>query len=343
MSVGYKLISWNRQKVIYDLILISLISLYIFGFIFVGLRLDENANLIILRMRALGSIAFLLITLILTIGPLCRLSPRFLPFLYNRRHLGVMTFLIALGHAYYVVIEYHKWGKLEPVFNIFLGNTNYSLLTQFPFQTLGAFALLILFFMALTSHDLWLKKLTPRIWKSLHVLVYIAYASVVLHVVLGPLQFENDPFLIGLILASVVLVLGLHLIAGIREFKKDSETSDTLDGYVRVGRASEIPEGRAQIINVPSERVAVFKHKKEIFAVSNVCTHQNGPLGEGRIINGCVTCPWHGYQFNPKDGKAPAPFEDRVDTYEVKLKDGYIYVSEIPKPVKEGKTSEPKV
>ena len=335
MSVAYKIISWNRQKIIYDVVSIFVLLLYIIGYISVGLAADSNANLIILRMRALGSATFMLLTIILLIGPLSRLSPCFLPLLYNRRHIGVMTFFLGCLHAYYVVIEYHKWGKLEPIFNIFLGNTNYTLLTLFPFQTLGFVALLIMFFMAFTSHDFWLKNLTPRIWKSLHAFVYVAYMCVVLHVLLGPLQFENDPFLIVITLASVGLVVGLHLAMGLKEIKKDSQISNGADGFVEVCPPSAIPEGRAKIISLSDERIAVFKHKNEIYAISNVCSHQNGPLGEGRIVDGCVTCPWHGYQFNLKDGKAPPPFEDQVATYEVRLMDGCIYVSETPNQVEQ--------
>ena len=334
MGAGYKLISWNRHKVIYDIVVVFVILLYVFSYIFVGLALDKNSNLIILRMRALGSVTFMLLTFILLIGPLTRLSPRFFPILYNRRHLGVITFFVAFFHARYVVMEYHEWGKLEPIFNIFLGNTNYTLLTQFPFQTLGVGALFIMFLMAFTSHDFWLKNLTPRIWKFLHVCVYVSYTLVVLHVFLGPLQFESDPFLISVTLVSIALVVGLHLITGLNEIKQDSRVTDSVEGFIKVCLPSEIPEGQARIANLAHERVAVFKHKSEIYAISNVCSHQNGPLGEGRIIDGCVTCPWHGYQFNLKDGKSPPPFEDKVDTYEVRLMDGHVYVSEAPNLVK---------
>src|SRR5258708_32299800 len=40
------------------------------------------------------------------------------------------------------------------------------------------------------------------------------------------------------------------------------------------------------------ERIAVFRDGAQIGALSNLCAHQHGPIGEGRIIDGCVTCPW---------------------------------------------------
>ena len=52
-----------------------------------------------------------------------------------------------------------------------------------------------------------------------------------------------------------------------------------------------------------------------------------GPLGEGRIIDGCVTCPWHGYQYRPEDGCSPPPFKEKVTTYRLKVVDGYIYIN----------------
>ncbi|MGY9054251.1 MAG: Rieske (2Fe-2S) protein, partial [Alphaproteobacteria bacterium] len=54
---------------------------------------------------------------------------------------------------------------------------------------------------------------------------------------------------------------------------------------------------------------------------SNACAHQNGPLGEGQILFGCVTCPWHGFLYNVVDGCSPAPFTEKVPTYRVRLTD----------------------
>ena len=49
----------------------------------------------------------------------------------------------------------------------------------------------------------------------------------------------------------------------------------------------------------------MFRDGAELGALSNLCAHQNGPIGEGRIVDGCVTCPWHGYQYRLVDGCAP--------------------------------------
>jgi nitrite reductase/ring-hydroxylating ferredoxin subunit len=66
--------------------------------------------------------------------------------------------------------------------------------------------------------------------------------------------------------------------------------------------------------------------------VTNLCAHQNGPLGEGRIIDGCITCPWHGYQYRLADGCAPPPFTERLVTYPLRINAGVIEVEPRPLP-----------
>jgi len=64
-----------------------------------------------------------------------------------------------------------------------------------------------------------------------------------------------------------------------------------------------------------------------------------GPLGEGMIIDGCITCPWHGYQYNPENGQSPPPFTEKVKTYKVKIVKDIIWVN--PEPLDEGTFVEP--
>ncbi len=51
--------------------------------------------------------------------------------------------------------------------------------------------------------------------------------------------------------------------------------------------------------------VAIFNVAGAYYALDGVCPHQGGPLGKGRL-DGCVlTCPWHGWQFDVRDGRSP--------------------------------------
>src|SRR5437667_807738 len=106
MSTGFCAVQWNRGKIIYDAILVAGVALYIGTFLIVGAKLHPPKDLpeaIDLRIDAFGSCAFIMLTIILSIGPLARLDPRFLPLLYNRRHFGVLTFFVAAVHGWAVV------------------------------------------------------------------------------------------------------------------------------------------------------------------------------------------------------------------------------------------------
>ena len=339
MSVAYQAVGWNRQKKIYDRVLAVGCLGYVGLFIGVGFALHPEATAETMIIRAFGTLALLLLHIVLVIGPLARLDKRFLPLLYNRRHLGVTMFLAALVHGVFSIIQFHVLGNLHPLVNVLVGNSRYDSLSQFPFQPLGLAALGLLFLMAATSHDFWLANLTAPVWKSLHMLVYLAYGLVIAHVALGVLQVEEHPVLIALLVIGLVTVLSLHLVAGFKERAGDRERSAGAEGWVDVGAVGEIPEKRARAVCLEGERVAVFRYDGKISAMSGVCKHQNGPLAEGKIVDGCVVCPWHGYQYLPENGQSPPPFTEKVPTFRVKIEDGRVFVH--PKPLPPGTPVEP--
>ncbi|MGB0563928.1 MAG: Rieske 2Fe-2S domain-containing protein [Spirulinaceae cyanobacterium] len=335
MSVAYKSIQWNQQKVIYDLLLAGTLALYVFLFVstaewFGGPDIENGLRGV--WIRAYGSAAFLLLHVILSIGPLTRLSPKFYPLLFNRRHMGVVMFGLGLHHARRAMMWYHDAGNLDPIVSLLTGNTNFGFI-PFPFELLGVIALLILGLMAFTSHDFWLHNLTAPIWKALHMGVYIAYALLVGHVLLGALQTNKHPVLTISVAIGLVWILGVHFWAARKEAARDHETYPLdADGFADIGSITEIPEDQAKVVTLSGERIAVFKYDGKISAISNVCQHQNGPLGEGKIMDGCITCPWHGYQYRPEDGCSPPPFTEKVPTFTVKLQGDRILLRAIPNP-----------
>jgi len=333
MSVQYGAISWNRQKRVYDQTLVSLVALYIAIFVGVGAWRNPSATAETLLIRALGTAAFLLLNVVLCIGPLSRLDRRFLPVLYNRRHLGVTTFLLGLAHGGFGLVQFHALGNVNPLISLFISNPRYGTVANFPFQALGFVALIILFLMAATSHDFWLRNLSAPTWKRLHMMVYLAYALLVAHVTLGALQSERSPLLASALILGVATVLVLHLAAALRERRVDGARHQVVgEGFVEVCKVDRIPEKCATIVSLSGERVAVFRYDGKFSAISNVCQHQNGPLGEGRVIDGCVTCPWHGYQYQPESGAAPPPFKEKVPTFRVKVFEGSVFVHPRPNP-----------
>jgi sulfoxide reductase heme-binding subunit YedZ len=340
MSLRYKAVSWNRQKRVYDTILFTGVLIYLGIFLGFGSVFHPYSTIETLLIRAFATAAFLLLTIVLCIGPLCRLDSRFLPLLYNRRHLGVTTFLLGLSHAVIASIQFHSQGDTPPFLSILTSNQRLDSISQFPFQQLGLLALFILFVMAATSHDFWLRNLTAPTWKRIHMFVYAAYALLVAHVALGALQSERSPLLVAFLSLSVLTVVSLHLAAAWKVWLIDRRKFVAeSDGFVKACELSSIKQGRARIVCLSGERVAIFRYDDKLSAVSNVCQHQNGPLGEGRIIDGCITCPWHGFQYVPETGASPAPFTEKVPTFNIRVIEKDVYVD--PRPNAPGTRVEP--
>jgi sulfoxide reductase heme-binding subunit YedZ len=333
MSTFYRAVGWNRQKQRYDAVILSGVVVYLTVFVGSGLLIDPNATIETLIIRASGTCAALLLHVVLAIGPLCRLDARLLPLLYNRRHLGVTTFAVALVHGVFSLMQFHALGDVNPLVSVLVTSSDYSSLTSFPFQQLGLAALVILFLMAATSHDFWLRSLSPPVWKTLHMLVYVAYALVIAHVALGALQAERSAVLPLMLLTGMTVVLGLHVAAARREARRDVDLARaSAAGFVDVCAASDIAENRGRTVCLSGERVAIFRYDGKVSAVSNVCKHQNGPLGEGAIVGGCIVCPWHGYEYEPASGRAPAPFTERLPTFSVRVIRGRVLVNPVAHP-----------
>ncbi len=331
MGVGYKIISWNKQKIRYDGIAVGLMILFSLVFVLVTRMRFPEITFETLLIRWSGVLALTLLHFILMIGPIARLTTKANVLLYNRRHLGVMMFFIALLHGVFSLLQYHGGGKVNALVSLFTSGADYSSLSGFPYMVFGFFALLILGIMAITSHDFWLNKLTANFWKSIHVLVYLAYVLLLLHVMLG--SFQNGRSTIGAVslLMGASALLVLHLLAAYKYWKNLNYSEGELEGMIEVCHHEEIVDNRAKIVEGNDGiSIAVFKYDGNISAVENKCRHQGGPLGEGKIIDGCITCPWHGWQYLPGNGKSPPPFEEEVLTFKTKVVDGIVYVNQTP-------------
>ena len=72
--------------------------------------------------------------------------------------------------------------------------------------------------------------------------------------------------------------------------------------FVTVGRIAEFPAGEGRMAVVNGRHVAIFRLDDSYFAIDNLCLHQAGPLCEGPIEKGVVTCPWHGWSYDIRTG-----------------------------------------
>lgn len=104
--------------------------------------------------------------------------------------------------------------------------------------------------------------------------------------------------------------------------------SDSLDvNYSFVANVEDIPENSRLFIDFNEEPVVILNLAGNLYAVGDICTHDNGPLGDGELEGFDLVCPRHGARFDIRDGKAkrgPA-FRD-IPTYTVKKEDGKIYI-----------------
>ena len=302
----------------FDAVLAAIVSVWFIG----GRALFRSIDLDVFLVQATAVLTFLFLSAAISVGPLSRLWPPAIRFIYNRRHLGVATWALAVFHAG-VVMHYGNSWKPANVLEVLPGQK----VAGIPFTLFGVGALAILTVMALTSWDYFLHAWTPRTWKRLHMAVYGAYALIVFHFTA---RFVGEPPVkwgfLGLLWLVALAVVGLHLASAIKEARGDRPAPAGPDGLVFLGAFADLPEGRAVTVHVNGERVAVVRKDGALYAISNVCPHQNGPLGEGIMRDGYLECPWHGYQFDPCTGLGPPGFTDSVPTYDLVQKGGRTYL-----------------
>ena len=99
--------------------------------------------------------------------------------------------------------------------------------------------------------------------------------------------------------------------------------------FVDAGAAAEIPEGEARVIELAGKSIAICHVEGAgYFAIENRCSHDDGPLGEGELVDDRIECPRHGALFDVRSGDAKTlPAVRPVTTYEVRVEGDEIKVS----------------
>ena len=98
--------------------------------------------------------------------------------------------------------------------------------------------------------------------------------------------------------------------------------------FIETINESELIDGTSKLISIKGKDIALFKIDNKITALGNTCLHKGGPLTKGKIDKNYdgyyVTCPWHGWEYNISNGKAPPGYDEQQTVYEVKIKNGKI-------------------
>lgn len=101
--------------------------------------------------------------------------------------------------------------------------------------------------------------------------------------------------------------------------------------FIEISPASELPNGQRLFVDVGDRPIVIFNIAGQFFAIGDVCTHDDGPLGDGDIEGFNIVCPRHGAEFDVRTGKVmQMPAVVDIPAYPVRVVDGQIQVG-IPK------------
>jgi nitrite reductase (NADH) small subunit len=103
-----------------------------------------------------------------------------------------------------------------------------------------------------------------------------------------------------------------------------------------VARVDDLPPGTVTTVYAGDEPVALARVGDEFFATQHACLHLQGPLGEGRLEDHVLTCPWHGWQYDVRTGENEFDRALQLKTFEVRVEDGDVKVAVGPATAEEG-------
>lgn len=97
--------------------------------------------------------------------------------------------------------------------------------------------------------------------------------------------------------------------------------------FIEVAESNEIPNGERLFFEIDQEQIVIFRIGGSLFAISDVCSHDDGPLGDGELDEHEISCPRHGARFDVRSGKAlTLPAYVDIPAYPLREEDGKIYL-----------------
>jgi nitrite reductase (NADH) small subunit/3-phenylpropionate/trans-cinnamate dioxygenase ferredoxin subunit len=95
----------------------------------------------------------------------------------------------------------------------------------------------------------------------------------------------------------------------------------------KVAKTSDIPADTGKTVEVSGTAIALFRCNGQIYAIENTCQHAGGPLGEGSLSGACVTCPWHGWEYDVTTGVCQTNPSVTVRTFPVTIQGDDVFVT----------------
>jgi nitrite reductase/ring-hydroxylating ferredoxin subunit len=112
--------------------------------------------------------------------------------------------------------------------------------------------------------------------------------------------------------------------------KNQSSQNSTPRRWIEVLDADRLVDSSAVEVVAEGRLIAVFRSDQALYAVDALCAHHGGPLSEGHVADGCVTCPWHGWQYRLCDGTQLSSGEPLIEAYPIRECGGKIEVAIAP-------------
>lgn len=104
------------------------------------------------------------------------------------------------------------------------------------------------------------------------------------------------------------------------------------DDYIDVIAEGELEPERGMEVQEEPVPIALFLHNGQYYALRNECAHQWNPLHEGNIIRDDIECPLHGWRFSLATGAYGLGTDMCLDTYDVRVENGRVWVCKFPRP-----------
>ena len=99
------------------------------------------------------------------------------------------------------------------------------------------------------------------------------------------------------------------------------------EDFVKIAYINDIQPLQMKIFQFDGEEVCVVNVDGKYYAINNICTHEGGPLADGKLDGYEVECPWHGSKFDVRTGEVTnPPASEPEPTYEVKVDGNNILV-----------------
>ena len=97
--------------------------------------------------------------------------------------------------------------------------------------------------------------------------------------------------------------------------------------WIEIGEIRDIPLRGSHCVSYGEKTIAVFRtSENDIYALEDNCPHKNGPLSQGIVHDGCVTCPLHNWVISLETGQAQGADNGQTNTFPIKVQDQKILI-----------------